>query len=232
MSGSENLFIILGAFLAVIILLLRFRKFIRLTVTKWTYGEYSFEFFRLYKKYFIRSPFQYCFRDEFVTHLLFVMDKQKDLPTFKSHKDIFFEGTPFFVNYKDFLKDRGEPYCFNAFEFRDPDFIIKALGYQEKVAGSKATLVFYFMNDLFFMGEYIFRNPKQPIKESLVGHFMENETISHDNFFIENTRRRIVHYQDTGFTIDIKYLSEEDDNIMEKLNEYLAQLKNRKVVMQ
>jgi hypothetical protein len=160
------------------------------------------------------------------------MDKQKDIPTFKSHQDIFFEGTPFFVNYKEFLKEKGEPYCFNAFEFRNPDFIIKALGYQEKVSGSKATLVFYFLNDVFFMGEYIFRNPKQPIKESLVGHFLAEETVGQDNFFIENTRKRIVHFQDTGFTIDIKYLSEENEYIMEKLQEYLEQLKRKKVVMQ
>ena len=88
------------------------------------------------------------------------------------------------------------------------------------------------MNDLFFMGEYIFRNPKSHIRESLVGHFLEDEKVGVDNFYIENTKKRIVHYQDTGFTIDIKYLSEEDSNIMEILKQYLGQVRNKKLVIQ
>ncbi len=128
------------------------------------YGQFSFEFYHLYKKYFVRSPYQYCFRDEFITHLLFILSKKDEIPSYKSAKDIYFENTPYFINYKDFLKKKGKPYCFNAFAFNEPDFIIKALGYQAIIAGSKAILVFYFMNDSFFMGEYIFKNPKNEYK--------------------------------------------------------------------
>lgn len=192
------------------------------------YGQYSFEFFQLYKRYFVRSPFQYCFRDEFINHLLFVMDKTSHLPRYKSPKEIYFENTPYFIHYKDFLKKKGNPYCFNAFAFKNPDFIIKAAGYQEKIAGSRAVTVFYFINDLFFMGEYIFKNPKTKIKESLVSHFLNDQQIAPDNFFIDNTKDRIVHYQDTGFTVDIKYITEENGSISEILSTYLNQVMSKK----
>jgi hypothetical protein len=222
------LLIVLGSVIFLIILGLRFRKFLLLSFTRMVYGQYSFEFFQLYKRYFVRSPFQYCFRDEFINHLLFVMDKTGDLPRFKSPKDIYFENTPYFIHYKDFLKSKGNPYCFNAFSFKNPDFIIKAAGYQEKIAGSRAVTVFYFMNDLFFMGEYIFKNPRTKIKESLVSHFLSDQQIELDNFFIENTKDRIVHYQDTGFTVDIKYITEENDSISETLKAYLNQVMTKK----
>ena len=47
----------------------------------------------------------------------------------------------------------------NAFVFEHLDFEIKALGYKGLIAGSSAICAFYFMNDSFFMGEYIFKNP-------------------------------------------------------------------------
>jgi hypothetical protein len=223
------LLITTGTVVLFAIIVYRFRKLLNLTITRMVYGEYSLEFFRLFKKYYIRSPFQYCFRDEFITHLLFVLEKQDGIPKYKSPKEIFFEKTPYFIPYKDFLKQKGEPYCFNAFSFRNPDFVIKAVGYHDKIAGSKAVIVFYFMNDLFFMGEYIFRNPKTRVRESLVGHFLEGIEVENDNFYIENTRKRVVHYQDTGFTVDIKYLTEENDQVTENLRAYLHQIKNKKL---
>jgi hypothetical protein len=187
------------------------------------YGQFSYEFNHLYKKYFIRSPHQYCFRDEFITHLLFVLSKKDGIPSYKSVKDIYFENTPYFINYKDFLKKKGKPYCFNAFAFNEPDFIIKAVGYQAIIAGSKAILVFYFMND-YFMGEYIFKNPKNDVKASLTDHFLEMKEFSADNFYIENTKKRIIHYQDNGFTIDIKYLTKENQAFIETLNKYYTKV--------
>jgi hypothetical protein len=46
----------------------------------------------------VRSPFQYCFRDDFVAHLLYVLSKQEELPSYKSRQEIYFEKTPYFIN--------------------------------------------------------------------------------------------------------------------------------------
>ena len=141
------------------------------------------------------------------------------MPSFNSGKEIYFENTPFYINYKDFLKKKGKPYCFNAFAFNQPDFVIKALGYHSTIAGSNSILVFYFMNDSFFMGEYIFKNPKTNIKASLIDHFLDINEFSHDNFYIENTKNRIIHFQNTGFTVDIKYLNKENEAIEARILE-------------
>jgi hypothetical protein len=221
----ETLLIITGGGMMFAFLAYSLRKVIRLSFLRLIYGSYSLEFFQAYKKYYIRSPFQYCFRDEFITHLLFVLEKHHSVPAYKSPKEIYFEKTPYFIPYKEFLKQKGTPHCFNAFSFRNPDFVIKALGYQDIIAGSKATIVFYFMNDLFFMGEYIFKKPRTRIKESLLQHFLEDQQVDADNFYIENTRQRTVHFQDTGFTVDIRYITEENPSIARHLRDYLNQAK-------
>jgi hypothetical protein len=224
----NTLLVITGAAILFIVLMVILRKTIVLTFLRMIYGQYSYEFLSTYKKYFIRSPFQYCFRDDFIAHLLFVLSKKEEIPAYKSPKDIFFENTPYFIQYKEFLKKKGKPYCFNAFVFQQYDFEIKALGYQENIAGSKAITLFYFMNDSFFMGEYIFKNPKTDIKSSLVNHFLDQAEIQGDNFYIENTLNRIIHYQDTGFTVDIKYLNKEDESIIHNLKGYYELVTGKK----
>lgn len=228
----ETLLILTGGGVLLAILAYRFRRPFQLSMIRMIYGSYSLEFFQTYKRYFIRSPFQYCFRDEFITHLMFVLEKHDSVPCFKSIKEIYFEDTPYFIPYKEFLKKKGDPYCFNAFSFKNPNFVIKALGYQDIIVGSKATIVFYFMNDIFFMGEYIFKNPRTDVKESLVHHFLGEKPLEEDNFYIENTRRRSVHFQDTGFTIDIKYITEENKSITDILKEYLQNVKGKTLVVE
>jgi hypothetical protein len=229
---SKVLLILTASIGLLVILAIVFRKAIVLTFLKMVYGHYSHEFTSTYKKYFIRSPFQYCFRDDFVAHLLFVLSKKEGVPSYKSDRDIYFEDTPYFINYKEFLKQRGAPYCFNAFIFDKLDFEIKAVGYHAIVAGSKAVTVFYFMNDSFFMGEYIFKNPKTDIKSSFLNHFLELKTIEDDNFYIDNPKNRIIHYQDTGFTVDIKYLNREESSIIDNLTAYYNYLQGKREIRQ
>jgi hypothetical protein len=84
------------------------------------------------------------------------------------------------------------------------------------------------MNDSFFIGEYIFKNPKTDIKSSLVNHFLGQTEIQGDNFYIENTLNRIIHYEDTGFTVDIKYLNKEDESIIHNLKGYYELVTGKK----
>jgi len=226
----KGILILAGVFILLNILAFRFRRDLKLTVIRMIYGQYSYEFLNRYKKYVVRSPFQYCFRDEFISHLLFVLSKKEEIPSYKSKKDIYFENTPYYIDYKEFMKMKGEPYCFNAFVFEHLDFEIKALGYKGLIAGSSAICAFYFMNDSFFMGEYIFKNPKTDIKSSLLDHFLSIKELAEDNFYIENTKNRIIHYQNTGFSVDIKYLNRENGTIINNLKEYSNYTAGKEVI--
>ena len=214
------LIIILVAVSLLVFIIFRFRKVLGLNIIRWIYGKLSYEYLTSYKRIFFRSPFQYCFRDEFVSHVLFILDKDDNLPMYKTYEKISFENQPFFITYKEFLKIKGKPYCFNAFAFNSPSFEIKVLGYKNEISGQKGTAAYYFIDNLFFMGEYIFKETDEKVKENYIRHFLDLKKISGDNFYIENTEERIIHYQDTGFSIDIKYLSRENKRIIETLRAY------------
>jgi hypothetical protein len=206
------------------------RKKVALSLVSIIYGPYSYEYLSTHKKYFVKSPYHYCFRDDFIAHLLHVLSLEDSVPSYKSKKDILFEDTPYFINYKEFLKKKGIPFCFNAFNFNHLGFEIKVLGYKSTVSGSKAIIVFYFMNDLFFMGEYIFKNPKTDIKAGMSALYLEKLELTEDSFYIENTKNRIIHFEDTGAKVDIKFLNREDQTIINKLTDYYSFKTGKQIV--
>jgi hypothetical protein len=53
-----------------------------------------------------------------------------------------------------------------------------------------------------------------------------------DNFYIENTKNRIIHFQNTGFTVEIKYLNRENKEIIDNLNGYYQIITGKKLIMQ
>jgi hypothetical protein len=214
------LLIIASLGLILLVVAFRFRKYFGLLLIRMMYGRYSYEYMATFKKLFIRSPFQYCFRDEFIAHMLFILDIKDDVPVYKTTGEISFENLPFFTDYREFMKMKGEPRCFHAFSFHNPEFIVKVVGYQELVGAQKATAVYYFIDDLFFMGEYIFKKENGNAKEHCIGRYVDLSKVGEDNFYILNTQDRILHYQDTGFTVEIKYLSREDKQILSILKAY------------
>jgi hypothetical protein len=94
------------------------------------------------------------------------------------------------------------------------------LGYKEVVFNERAIAAYYFIDNVFFMGEYIFKDTSEEIGEKCIRPYLENGTELEDNFYVENTHDRIIHFQNNGFNIDIKYLTREDDNIIGVLKEY------------
>lgn len=225
------LLIMTGFILLLVILAIRYRKLLVLKIVKLSYGKYSYEYLTYFKRIFIRSPYQYCFRDEFISHVLFILDKRNELPVYKSFHDIIFEDQTFFTNYNDFIKHKGAPYCFNAFAFEDPHFVVKVVGYQEMISNKKGIAAYYFIDDLFFMGEYILKETSDETKETIMKPYLD-PMATEDNFYVENTHDRIIHFQNTGFTIEIKFLTREDKKIIDTLKRYHDQMTTKTLTVE
>jgi hypothetical protein len=218
--NSEKFLIISAIIVLLIVIGYLVRKRVRLFFVRKLYGPFSYEYLNIHKKYFFKSPYHYCFRDEFMTHLIQVLFHSDDVPSYKSDKDLIFEDISHSMNYKDFIGKKGDPHCFNAFKLDQLGFEIKALGYKLFVSGSKAITVYYFMNDLFFMGEYYFKNPKTDIKAGISEIYLEKMPLPEDIFYIRNSKDRIIYFKNTGNKVDIKYLNKEDQSIINNLKDY------------
>ena len=231
MANPVTLIVAAIFLLIILIVSIRYRKIFILKYLKIFKGKYSYEYLARYKHYFIRSPYQYCFREEFIQHLRIILNKDKVYPTHHSEKDILFEDMPYSTGIKPFMRQRSRPDCVNTFKYADPGFVIKALGYQEEKFGEKVTAVYYFMNDIFFMGEYIFKHSSSKLREKILEDYMSMAPGIQDQFYIHNSRERIIHFHDNGFAINIKYISREDPVVMENLQNYFNGISNWKIVI-
>lgn len=199
---------------------------LKIFITKLTKGEYSTEYVNLFKGNDLRSPHLPCIKDEFIFHIMMFLKKTENVRTFKTSENIQFGNTPFSINYKDIFKRRGIPMCFNALKIND--YEIKIVGYQDAVNNSKIKSIYFFVNNIFILGEYSFTDNSVAesinISKILIKKYI-NESLSNiEEFYIEDSKNNCIHFKDNGFERSVKYFSymnEDAEKIYNELKEMM-----------
>ena len=216
----ENALIIVAVLLISLFLYLMFRKFIILISIELLKGKYSYKYISTFKKLFMRSPFQYGFDDEFIQKVLSLVKEKGKCPVFKTNMKINFGECEYGSKMKKLLKQYGDPDYFSAFRVEDPAFEVKVCVYNSFVEGIKATTRYYYINDAFLMGEYVFKNVRSPIKQHISAKYFNDGEIVPDKFLIINSRKNFIQYNNTAFTIDIQYIDIGNSHLLKKISGY------------
>jgi hypothetical protein len=115
-------------------------------------------------------------------------------------------------------------------KFDNPDFVIKVAGFPSKSLGKGVTALFYFIDDKFFMGEYMVKEETEFLQALNV--FLENSfevdlsTIS-DRFMIMNTTDQLVYCHNNGFETGAKFLDLESTEIVKLVKQYWKRVDGR-----
>lgn len=216
--------ILLGAACVVIIIfLIRFLPNLGLFFTMLKHGKRSSKYIKKFKKRFNVSPFPYCMKEDIIFKFLMFYNNDKKAGKYDTGKNIQFGETSFFSEYSEFIKGKKNPICFNA-EMMGESQEVKALGYTKQVFNTSLKALFYFLDDTFFMGEYILKDlepdKKNTIQKILKDNYELDETPTGSRFYISNTLNRKIYYFDNGFSVSIKYISLENEKINKVLFEY------------
>ena len=207
--------------LALILISLRKRLFpmFRLAYITLVYGRYSFEFQQFFKENNLRSPHNNCIRDEITMHFYCFFKKIKNAGEFQTKKNIEFGPIPFLYRYKKMLSTKGAPQCVNVAKFKDAR--VNVLGYNETIQGMKMKSIYYFINDLFVMGECIVlekqRATVSPITSTLSVKYLGGIDLSQEVFYITDPRGNMINYENNGFSITVRYLFKGDKQTNEIL---------------
>lgn len=172
-------------------------------------GQYSIEYVSLFKNNDLRSPFLPCIKDEFIFHILMFLKRDIKVKKYTTTENIQFGNTSFSLNYTDIFKTKGVPMCFNALKIND--YVIKIIGYQDTVQDSKIKLVYYFVNDIFILGEYSFSDNSLSesvnISKILIDKYISESTKDIDEFYIEDSNKNCIYFKDNGFERSVKYFN-------------------------
>lgn len=185
--------------------ILRFR--ISDIYTSIVHGKYSLKYVNLFKRNNLRSPFTPCIKDEFIFHVLMFIIKSPKAETFSTSNKIQFGNIPFSTTYKEVFFNKGIPYCFNAMMVGSHE--IKVVGYQELVNKTRFKSVYFFINDKFCVGEYLFSDVGKveslDISKILMKKYISDSIDEKEELYIEDGNGNIIYYRDNGFETSIKY---------------------------
>ncbi|MEI6889175.1 MAG: hypothetical protein WCL03_07835 [Bacteroidota bacterium] len=214
---------LVGIFLFVLLLVFtRARLFplIKLGYINLAYGRYSYEFLEFFKDNNLRNPHNNCIKDEISMHFISFYKPMKNSRFFQTETKIEFGDIPFLMSYKALIKIKGEPECINVTRFGDSR--VKVVGFNETLQNMKIKSMFYFLEDLFVMGEYQFTDLIKTKTADLLApisvKYMKGETVEADNFYITDPEGDKINYEDNGFSIAVRYYFRGDQTINQTLD--------------
>ncbi|MEI6821066.1 MAG: hypothetical protein WCL51_03970 [Bacteroidota bacterium] len=210
---------------ALLICTMLFRMFFRFRFkdfyTSLVYGKYSLQYVDLFKKNDLRSPFIPCIKDEFIFHILMFLKKTPKAKTFTTTDNIQFGNIPFTTTYKEVFRSMGIPFCFNSMMVKNHE--IKIIGYQEMLNQTKLKSVYFFINDVFVVGEYLFSDVAKieslNISKILVKKYISESIDKIEEFYIEDSSKNMIYYRDNGFDLSVKYCNYGDSQVRKILFE-------------
>jgi len=196
----------------ILVLALIFRKFLKLLFLRIIFGKYSYEYVKQFKKYARKSPFPYCFKDDILPYLRLSRQRPESIKVFEIDKEIHFESIPFGLDEEKFFDNWKSPDCFNVFRINDMD--LKAFGYLIDEFNLNTKAVFYFLDDIYTMGEYIINNIKESDILNVSKQILEKYEITPqktlNRFFIES-KNTSVYFYENGFSITIRFTDKTND---------------------
>ncbi|MEI8047523.1 MAG: hypothetical protein WCI92_09105 [Bacteroidota bacterium] len=216
-----SIYAVLFAFVVYLIVNL---KSIRLSAIRSIYGPYSLKYITQFKRiYYLENPYPICIEDDLVSHFSNFASKNsmEEIPF--TNKTIDFGSIPFNAKLS-VLKRKGKPARFNIYSFSDK-FTVRIMGFSEEIMGNTIREHYFFANNIFFMGEYIFSDVSKEnttkIVEMLVSKYDITLPFDRDLFFIRDTNDSVICFENNYFTISIQYINLKNPFVVDVLDAYL-----------
>lgn len=149
------------------------------------------------------------------------LKKTKNVKILNTSENIQFGNTPFSLKYDEIFKLRGVPMCFNALNFNNYD--IKIIGYQDILNESKIKSIYFFVNNIFILGEYSFADnsitESIDISKILIKKYITESIDDIEEFYIEDKNKNCIYFKDNGFERSVKYFNFVNDDSRKIYNE-------------
>lgn len=220
--------------IALLVIALNWRR-INIRLVRTLYGKYSFRYVKYFKDRNMKGPFSPCLKDDFITHIIKFFDKPNSAAEYKTNQNIQFGNVPFGERYKRVRREKGNPDCFNVSKIENSD--LKIIGYRDSLFNANIKSVYYFLNNVFFMGEYLFSESSRDRIPEVAGVLCKKYTDKaanekFDSFFIHDPHKSSIHFEDNGFNLSIKYFNVSNQAITETLQAYVKDSQSSSVSVQ
>lgn len=203
---------------------------IRLMTVRIFKGKYSLAYNELYRKlkslvHTEKTPFTKCIKNLPQYNVFELFNKDSSYKVYKTNRNISFGNTPFSESFEKLLKESDKQFCYNIYKINLSEW--KVLGYKEKKFDTNMKTLYYFINDKFFFGEYVFSDVQvldvPAIANALFKKYNIENFKNEDRFYISDNSNSEIGFINNGITLTIKYLCRKDSDINSELGFILNQ---------
>lgn len=186
------------------------------------YGRYSSKFNEYCQRKDIPTPYRLCFAEDPIDHVHEILNLNEKIPVFHTSVEILFEKQKFSISRKKLIITYGQPHSYSVMKIGEYD--LNAFCYKKIFKGKKVKCIYFFYNDKFFMGQYTFSEYSphliQEISSLFIEKFQVPEAKDHVSFYLEDDYNHRFMIQDTGFSVNCKFVSLANENIIKPLIDF------------
>jgi hypothetical protein len=150
-------------------------------------------------------------------YLRLTVSKREIAKQFISEKEIHFENLDRNLAIDELVKKQGEPTCYNIFRIKDAE--LRAYGYTIHKFETNLKCIFFFLNGVFFMAEYLVDNIKHLdlslVAESIFEQTGIKQTAPTTSFVIDCKNNTSILFYENGFSLLIRYLDNNNQDFIE-----------------
>jgi hypothetical protein len=178
----------------------------------------------MFRKCYPATPisFKTCFKTEVILHLHKLCIKKPGLNLYKTLELIQFDNQIPGVNYKQIIKKKGKPES-AKYELVG-DKLIKVIGFRAVIYGRAVRIVYFFIDNCFFLGEYQFRSYDKNLLESistvLRDKYQCNIHEQDSTYYITDKCGSLICFDNTGFNLCVQYYFPQ----LEEIDQYLSKV--------
>lgn len=205
-----------------LILLIRFWKRINLLLLRLVHGKYSYPYLNTYKKYFLFSPFPESTKEDILTHISPFYQPSPITKKFSTDQKITFYDFSFGSSYRQLIRKKGKPNSLSA--FRIVDNIVLIRGYNETIFDTDVRVLYFFVNHIFFMGMFYFKEIEKPKAKEVTDALRKKYGISDQccrDFIVEGSNKVSLYCQDNIFSLSLRYFCHDLHDVNLVLDEYM-----------
>ncbi|MCD4747276.1 MAG: hypothetical protein K8R58_13340 [Bacteroidales bacterium] len=215
-----KLFIWLALIVILLLFFFSYYKRIILFLSQVIFGKYSFKFLCIYRYFKNTRPYPPSIYDELIHHIFLFKNKKNGTTNYYSYSNIQFKEASFNSSFKELIKKKGKPNYFNA-DIINNNSEVKIVGYKEKLFDTDIKAIYFFVDNLFFMGEYMFEDIKkiniENLSRNILNKYINSYQKNKNDFYIEGANNTMIYFGDNGFSLYIKFFHTENQII----NSYL-----------
>jgi hypothetical protein len=215
----------------VFFILINYWKNLYLRIVMTFYGRYSLRYVDTFKRLFFSNPYPPGIKDEFINHVIPFFQKNKQIKTYSTSQRIDYMNFPFASNVKALIRLKRNPGFLTISDARNQRIcnnghVVKIFGYNEDIFDAQVRVLYYFINEKFFMGELYLSKTTEKQAKLMSGMIAEkyklNDFSESNDFLIKGPDGTSINYKNTGFSIMIRYFNINDAEVARSIKDCVA----------